>query len=205
MFCIKCGRKASVGVFCDDCFLSQNELFEIKDFSLVFCDCGAYYTNRWERKGDLEDIIMDAIERKTKIKGVVKDKDIRFRVVNNRVLVSMNFKGFIKPCKKKKAEKKEITITMKKRKCDVCSKLLGGYYEAVIQLRGTRKDKLLKKLKAFPNIRVEGKKEGYDVKFFSKKDANDAIGKLGLKAKTSFKFVGTKKGKRIYRKYYAVR
>lgn len=104
-----------------------------------------------------------------------------------------------------------ITINVKKQKCPQCIKILGGYYEAVIQIRGQERNKLVKRL--FKVIdkkmitKVEETKNGKDIYIIDKKYAKKIVSSVfpGCKVVRSFKFVSQKKGKKLYRDYYSVR
>lgn len=204
MFCIKCGKKASVDVFCDNCFLSQNSLFELKDFSLAICNCGKYYERSWIRNGNIENVIENQIKNRMKVRGVIKKTSIKLRRRGSYFIATVTCSGRIKPCKKMKKEEKTITVAVKKRQCDICSKISGGYYEAVLQLRGKNAGCLLKRLELPETAAIQELKVGYDVKLLKKKDAYAIIKDLKPEKK-SFKFVGTKKGRKIYRDYYLFR
>lgn len=201
MFCIKCGKKAVVDVFCEDCFLSQKKLFDLKDFSLSVCNCGKYYKNGWVKE---ENLIEKEIERRLKVHGVIKKKNIKLKRKGGYLIASVTCSGLIKPCKKMKKEARDIKIFIKKRKCDVCSKISGGYYESVLQIRGKNAEKILRRIPIPKTARIEELKQGYDIKLLKKKDAYSIIKDLKPEKK-SFKFVGTKKGRKLYREYYVFR
>ncbi len=204
MFCIKCGKKAEIGNFCSSCFLGKESLFEIKDFLLYVCDCGSYYDKVW-RKAD-NDIIKEQIGKRIKTKYRLVKKEIALKSYGNRVAATIVCYGIVHAHKKK--EERKITITIKKRKCDTCVKLLGRYYEAVLQIRGEY-NKIFNKIKSrLPKTaRTEKTKHGYDIRFLKKSEAAKIAKALKVRyeVKSSFKFVATKKGKKLYRNYYSVR
>ena len=210
MFCVRCGKKAAIGNFCEDCFLEREKLFDIENFTLAVCDCGSYYDKVWKEPREIDDIIKQQIEKRIKTKNRIADKKISLKEIGNRVSALIVCSGLISPCKKVKKEKKRIMIILKKKKCDLCIKLLGRYYEAVLHIRGNYEkifDKIKKQLPK--TARIEKIKHGYDIRFLKKADAakiSKTIKNLNsYEIKKSFKFVSTKKGKKLYRNYYSVR
>lgn len=200
--CIICGAEVFKENLCELHFIEKNKLFEIPEkVNLKYCtNCGAYYDNRWV-KDDLENIIKSKIKTNNRI--LRKEVDVK----NNYAMFIC--KGYIKPSKKIKEETKRIEIKIEKRKCDNCIKLLSGYYQAVFQIRGKRKEKILKHLMNLlgsNEIILEKIKEGYDIKFIDKKKASKISGLLkGFSIKKSYKLITEKKGKKLYRNYYAIR
>lgn len=203
MFCIKCGRDAEVGNFCEKCYLSMEKLFDIKDFNIILCDCGAYYDRKWNppTKDLISEQILKNINSKNKIKISVTRKEY-----GNRITIFITAKGIIPPAKTPKEETKKITITIKKKKCDECIKLSGGYYEALVQIRGEKADKLLEKFKSIKGISsIERNKDGYDIKLLDKKKVSAFLSAREIEFKKSYKFVTTKKDKKLYRDVYSIR
>lgn len=96
--------------------------------------------------------------------------------------------------------------------CKECSKRSGGYYEAIIQLRGNKKQiqKWASKLiyilgkKTFVT-KVEERKEGIDLFIGNSRAVFELFRELGFKAKISRKLFTQRKGKRMYRTTFAIR
>ncbi len=202
MFCIKCGKEAVAGNFCKKCFLDSNRLFAIRDFTTRVCqNCGKL------EEGPIEEQIKKKIETKNRITYV----DIKSRQSGNRINADVACEGFIHPLKSLVKENHKILITLKKTKCTQCVELSGGYYEAVLQVRGEQQERIMRKLEKMvdnENIsRVIKLKEGYDVRLIKKSSAPKIARFLReyFTIKESYKLVGEKKGKRLYRNYYAVR
>ncbi|CAD7767245.1 MAG: NMD3 family protein [Candidatus Argoarchaeum ethanivorans] len=112
--------------------------------------------------------------------------------------------------------------------CDVCNRIAGGYYEAIIQLRGDSRiptetevqecskimQKLLERIKRQGNrlaliTRTEKLKEGTNFYLASNKAAKKACRKLVIvyaaTLTESNKLVGRKDGRDVYRMTYALR
>jgi nonsense-mediated mRNA decay protein 3 len=214
MFCIKCGKKANIGVFCDSCFLQQNELFKISNLKIFLCDCGSYFgpSKKWQKwdRGE-EELLKHLIKNHIKTENKILKTDVKLKQIGNRYMVTVRCIGFVPPSKKEKTEKKEIMIDVKRRKCENCSKILGGYYEAVLQVRGPKWETILREIseKEKEDISLmEKTKNGYDVKFLKKNTADKIamrLKKKGFSLKVSYKLVGEKKSKKLYRNFYSVR
>lgn len=202
MFCIKCGNPAVAGNFCKKCFLKREKLFELDNFTVNICPaCGNYSGGTIENQ----------IKNRVKTKNTIRSCTVKTREYGNRIIAKVICTGIIRPLKSTVPEKKEITITKRRLKCNNCIKLLGGYYEAVLQLRGPNINRILNKVgKILPEIvvvSVDTLKEGYNIKLADKKIAAKVIRQLReyFSVKESYKLVGEKKGKRLYRNFYAIR
>lgn len=199
MFCIKCGKPAKVGNFCSECFLERENLFGLKDFTFVYCGlCGLN-----------KDELIDRIKGSIKSSNEIIDIKVSTKIVGNKVHTTVKCIGKINGLKKE-GEEKSLVI-LRQKMCDMHVKLSGGYYEAVIQVRGENKEDILKRLvKNLPEksiINVEKLPEGYNLKIMRKANAAAAAKHFMEKydVKTSFKLVGSKKGTKLYRNFYAIR
>lgn len=200
--CIICGSPVFQENLCEDCFVKRHELFEVPlTIKLKHCsNCGSFYDSRWV-KDSVENIIKSKIKPRGRIAKIYID------ISRNHAVVICT--GYITPSRKLKKESKKISLLMESRKCDNCIKLLSGYYQAVVQIRGPRKDKILKYMMSFAKpeeIIAEKSKDGYDIKFIDKKRAEQTAAILkGFEIKKSYKLVTEKKGKKLYRNFYAIR
>ena len=105
-----------------------------------------------------------------------------------------------------------ISVRVVKNICPSCSRKSGGYFEAVIQLRGplskiNRHDRMFRKFllkKTFVTKEVE-RKEGLDLYIGSSKAVMEMLAELGIKAKITRTLAGEKEGKRVYRTTFLVR
>lgn len=206
MFCVKCGGVAKAGVFCEKCFLGKEKLFTIDDFTLEVCEsCGKVAQHRSANS------LKEAIEQKIKSTNRITKCDISTKEVGSRVYTKILCEGYIKPLKTKVSQTEKSIVTMRKKKCDSCVKLSGGYYEAVLQVRGENQERVMKKIQKFVRnediTSVIKLKEGYDVRLMHKGSAIKAVSWLRdfFTVKASYKLVGEKKGDKLYRNFYAVR
>lgn len=210
MFCIKCGNKAKIGLLCEECFLKENRLIKLNNLSILLCPvCSSYYDKgKWVETGNIERIVKNKIEEKI-CSREIKKIGIQLKRIGNRYMVRIACIGFIPPCDRVKKEEKIIYVKIKKQMCSRCIKLSGGYYEAVLQIRGNGKERILEMIKKLiKNAIMEEKKNGYDIRFIKKAEAAKIARMLKLKGfeiKESYRFVSTKKDKRLYRNYYSIR
>lgn len=201
--CIKCGKAAEIDNLCKECFLQQ-PLFEVEDFHLLVCgNCGSYYDREWHKESD--EGIKEMIGSRIKTPNKIIKKNMSLKRVGNRILADVLCTGSIKG--RKKSERRSVIITTKRKMCDNCVKLSGGYYEAVLQARGENADSIAEKISgmlAASIVRMEKVKNGYDIKIMDKGQASKVIN-LGYDVKKTFKLVGEKKGKKLIRDCYSIR
>jgi len=108
--------------------------------------------------------------------------------------------------------KMPISVRIVKNICPHCSRQSGGYFEAIIQLRGpiskiNRHDRLFRKIllkKTFVTKEVE-RKEGLDLYIGDSKAVVEMLADLGIKARISRTLAGEKEGQRVYRTTFLVR
>ncbi len=205
--CIKCGRAAITDNLCERCFL-QRSFFDIEDFRIILCSsCSSYYENGWRcfAEKDRDDMIKGQIARRIKSDEKIIIKDVSFKTIGNRIIADVSC-SFVKFGKRNIA-KKEVTVTIKKQKCDKCVKLSGGYYEAILQIRGREADNILNNVNKILSeviTSINKVKNGYDIKIMDKGEASKVTG-LGRDIKKTYKLVGEKKGKRLIRDCYSIR
>ncbi len=107
---------------------------------------------------------------------------------------------------------KEFEIKRKNSVCDDCYKRSSGYWEGLVQLRGSeeRVKRTEEKIKRYIEhtsafiAKTEEVPNGLDVYISDKKAANEAMLFLRLKPITTYTLYGLKQGKRVYRNTYAI-
>lgn len=105
-----------------------------------------------------------------------------------------------------------INANVIKNICQECSRKSGGYFEAIVQLRGREGriryyDKLFRKMlmkKSFV-AKEEARKEGLDLYIGDSRAVVEILAELGIRARISRKLAGQKEGKRLYRTTFLVR
>ncbi len=210
--CVLCGKEATIESYCEEHWLSKQELFTIEDFSIVQCDgCGRWLYKEWRAKMDLLLAIKLAVNEAVKEKGSIKDLNVAVRKGAGKYDVTVRAKGTVAPATALKEEEKEISVVVKNLKCPVCVKMLGNYHEAVLQLRGKNMEMLVEKVGKLcqgMDNRLSQKKEGYNVLFVNKSDAKKiatVLRKKGFEVTESYKLVGKKDGKELWKDFYAIR
>lgn len=206
-FCARCGKKTEnlFDGLCEDCFKETNELFYVpKTIRISVCkNCGKIKVKKWERKS-----IDEAIKSFIKVDGKLKKLNIKKNQVGNKIFVEIKVFGLVKN-KVEKTETKNTTVIIEKKLCDVCGKIRGGYYEAVIQLRSDDEEKIKKYLMSVKNIveknngaltKVEKNKNGVDLYITPKNLVDKIIRNVPhTEVKKSYTLVTKKDGKNLYR------
>ncbi|NPA77217.1 MAG: hypothetical protein GXN93_05715 [Candidatus Diapherotrites archaeon] len=213
--CPRCGRTDEevpfIGFFCRDCYLKEHQLVHVpKSLKIRYCPrCERIYTDRWH------EFSLEALSEwlrkkiKTDMEGAqisfsfpeVSEDGISFLYVARGVVegVPVELKG-------------EGQIKVEKQLCPRCARESGGYYEAIIQVRGAdvqrMADLIAHSVEKEPDkfafvSKVVYRREGIDLYVGSRKAA-DRVAKrfekrYGAKLVRSHTLVTEKNGKRLYR------
>ncbi|MBI4014482.1 MAG: hypothetical protein HY365_00855 [Candidatus Aenigmarchaeota archaeon] len=197
MFCIKCGKPATIGYLCKECFADGKSLFTPKDFTLTVCPRCTTDKEEAVRKAAL-----DAVK--------VKIASMRVKIVGSAATVDVEAEGKLTNGLTKR-ERKELHVRIKEKLCDRCSQISGNYHEGVIQARGPNREKIFEAVRAaLPARAITGiarRAEGCDVRVVKKGEAGKVAKALSSKYDVirSYKLAGEKKGKKLYRSVYAIR
>ena len=107
---------------------------------------------------------------------------------------------------------RSVNVEMKTVMCRNCSRISGGYFQGIIQLRGDpeRIEKyartLIKNLERKTFItKTEEKDKGLDLYVGSSKAVVETMSELRMKALITKKLVGTQRGRRLYRTTFLIR
>jgi len=217
--CPQCGKDESqfdepfVGAFCADCFAIKNSLFQVKQpLELEYCPkCGkARFTGVWERP-NAERLAM-YLTGKVRSEYPFTVKPVGLTSPENNMLQIEVEISLELPQGTTARKKTTRTVTLQPSQCTSCSQRSGGYFEAIIQLRGdpakiARKTALIKAMVGNESFvaKVEELKEGTDIYVGSFKVATNVLSKLKLAYTQANKLAGKKKGKNLYRRSYCVR
>jgi nonsense-mediated mRNA decay protein 3 len=204
--CIKCGAKKGskpfLGLLCIDCYTPKIEV--PNSLSFEFCGrCDKVKQGKDWKKVSLWEL-GDQFGRKIKGKDAL---DSFVDIGKAEAIVNLETDQGKFPLKF------PIRINKLKSLCDDCRKMAGGYFEAIIQLRGRPervrrwKKELSEELLKYTFIAgIEDLKEGVDIKVGSSKQALSLIKDLGFRDYLiSKKLWGLKQGKRVYRTTFALR
>lgn len=209
MRCIVCGKEIKRGNLCRECLLKRHELFTVKKFEVVMCNCGSVLVHgRWKRFPSIEKALRYLVSSNVKSEHGLSKLDISTEILSDRVVFKLTGCGRIKGYKK--VESKRFETRLKRTLCAECAKKAGGYYEAVLQIRAGEKDEIMKAVEKYSDAvsSVKRVREGIDVLFVKKsaaKKVSRILRTMGYEIKTSYKLVGEKRGKKIYREYYSVK
>ncbi len=200
MMCYQCGkREARIEGLCEPCFLEAQPPLFIKNVKVPMCrECGAFHFKTW-RDVPLEAIVREYINR--------EDTDFSVQKHNSVYSVSVVVRQkFHKDQTHPLVQQAHFSVYVKDSLCNQCSKMLSGYYQAVLQVR--RQDHVLTEEEREACLavvtdslgkedfisRIEDKKEGTDFYFSSTKAARKAAGTLkkrfGGVIRDSYKLVG---------------
>ncbi|MFQ6056114.1 MAG: 60S ribosomal export protein NMD3 [Methanosarcinales archaeon] len=143
-FCPKCGIETHqfYGKVCKNCFLKDFKLFDIpKILKAKICPfCGSYFkSGKWILYKDLKDIIFSIVEDSLEI--YKNAKDIKINLIpetgatneTSTFMVTIQVDAQVRDIKIK--EEAKITVRIKSETCDTCSRISGGYYEGIVQIR----------------------------------------------------------------------
>lgn len=215
-FCFVCGKRTQklIDGYCECCLRKKPLAVLPKKISIFVCSrcglikIGSVWTTDFKK----------AIEKNMKIFGEIKEMELTKE--NNIITVMCG--GHIQGIDKK--EEHKIELEEKKVLCSLCAKKSSGYYEAILQLRSEgdiakNAENRVESLLSFAVEQLERQdrdafyrikriKEGINL-YFSDKRSAEKIARLlkgkGARIKKSYKLVGKKQGKNIYRNIIAVR
>ena len=210
-FCFVCGKQAVKEGKCEECWSKEHALVTLPEkIEFIQCPkCDLTKTrNRWIAP-DLEKIIKDSAKTHGEVDA--------WSFLPNKEGYEVEVRGWIDSMRK--VETHKVKLHAIKNVCPVCGKLLSGYYEAIIQVRGEYNGIILEWLEKEANrvgktdnmafFRQEIVKGGIDYFFGSKAAAKklaDALKKrFDAELTTSFQVAGRKDGKELRRTIISAR
>ena len=143
--CPKCGKETQklYDTVCKDCFFDQ---FHLAELPLVLhtkiCSrCSANFDRgKWANIGNIEDIVTRCVEDALFVHKNAEDIEID---IEPRQLTPYMYRVYVKVDAVIMGEPihqelhTEVRIT--REACDMCSRMSGGYFEGIIQIRGTNR------------------------------------------------------------------
>ncbi|MCC7552629.1 60S ribosomal export protein NMD3 [Candidatus Micrarchaeota archaeon] len=212
--CPKCGssskEKEFIGAFCTDCVKIKIE--PPKKIDLYICkDCGlCRLNNKWSP------FSLELIENEIKRQTIGNFDNMLLKIDKENQKAELKYIVLIEG--NTIQIEKIIELKIHNDLCRDCSRMRGGYYEGIIQVRGENKNKIkravdkLKKIiekDSFITKTVE-LKEGTDIYVGNKKKAIEIMSDLGHKFVRSrtlsgVKKTGLKKGMKQYRDTFLIR
>lgn len=234
-FCPACGKNINIedtiGGVCADCFIKNADLIQYpeNDEILICKKCGTFYDAEWKYSIDEEDAVIRYISSRIKTAGELEENNIDLtpeRMDSNRIRVNGILNGKIKGRRVKKTF--DCIVHIRYGVCDSCSRISGGYYESILQIRSDKQglnddeqDDIKKIVIDYVNRRyddgdkrsfitkIEDLNEGIDFYLGSKAVSKQVCKMIKLKyggnIQRSSKLVGVKDGKNLYRVTYSLR
>lgn len=233
MFCVECGDEPDklYDGLCLECYIKSK--LNVKVDSPIHIDicpvCGSIRKkNNWVERPDMEAIMLERIDDALSIPyeadkygfNVEFDEEDPYNI-KAMILVRLETEDIT-------TEKEIIAkIVFKKVQCEICSKIHGNYYEAILQVRPTEKEMteeqkelVMNKVKKRVEVK-EGEKRNIfltsheerhgGIDFYlsdtgvTKNLAKDISNAVGGNVKSSAKLAGREDGQDIYRMTYSVR
>jgi nonsense-mediated mRNA decay protein 3 len=238
LFCPRCGRETQQEGLCDACFADKYVVFEVPQVmeAVVCAKCPAFKVGeRWvlTKLNTYEELAKKAVSKNVrlaiKVNKEVRDPAIMLtsdfinpNILKARVSVDGTIEG--RPVK----TEAEVEVRVRRETCDICSRIAGGYYEAIIQIRATgrlpTKKELARCMKIADDHMVRAEKAGDRLAFISdimelpegtdiymgsttaaRQISRAIVNDMGGTILESPKLVGEKEGKGLYRVTFAVR
>lgn len=200
LICPKCGisntKKEFIGAFCVDCLPIKLQIPDELAFRICKKCSKIMLHGSWHpfREKDLTKYVL------SKCKGEFSDGT--FNLETGELVLDVKGKKIIK----------KIDVNIDSNQCSQCSRISGGYYQAIIQFRGDRKkiekiaEIMYKKLQKTTFVsKTEEKDEGLDFYVGNSKAVLMIVTDLRLRALITKKLIGRDEGKRLYRTTFAIR
>ncbi len=232
--CPKCGNEA-YKLFqgrCKDCFLENFTLAEIVPVlhARICASCGARNVkNKWVNYGKLEDIVIQTAEDALFVHELAENIEVS---IEPRELTPYMYKVHIEVDATLLDEifhqELETEVRVLRESCDMCSRISGGYFEAILQIRATNRIPTEEEMTECINIannvlgRMRSKgdrlafisnsleiKEGADLYIGSSNAGRhickEIVSRLGGSFNESESLQGRKEGKDVYRITFSLR
>ena len=231
-FCPKCGKETETFFenLCESCFqagitlLEPNRIAEDVRASVHVCPrCGSFFkgNERTELEAVVEDAVRRAISKSHGPECPVKLVDVRIELDESArsAHVSLRVKAEIKGLEI--AESAEFPILVRRAICVQCSRIAGGYYAAIVQIRADWRIPTEDELQAAAELAYAAMsreefvskqqllKDGLDL-YVSSAECGRGMAKtivkhLGGNYSESRKLYGRKGGRELYRVTFLVR
>lgn len=199
LFCFLCGKETETlkEGYCEECFFEKHieRSLPNKTEFVVCSKCKKVKIgNKWTEK-PFDQFIIDRFNLG---EAEIKQKDPKRIEIIYKTSIGKEIKHI-------------MVVHQNRLMCPVCSRMSGGYYEAIIQIRGNNVESLLKKVDAeirkSPNpkafYRLERTRGGVDLYVGSKAVAKSAAENIRkryeLETKKSFTVVTKKEGRGVNR------
>lgn len=233
-FCPTCGKDTDIFFenLCHECFIKTRTLIKCPAvlYSRICPTCGSVFKKgRWSSREDEDKTIRECVSDLIETDKEAKDLEINLtprQLDYSRYGMHIDAIGSIKGAKITAAADTEIRISWET--CDTCSRISGGYYEGIVQIRADKripsKDELKKCIEIAQDAARRSREKGERLAFISQTlDLEEGIDfyvgviKLGKQICRAIvdvfggkflefpKLVGQKNGVDLYRITFAMR
>lgn len=216
-FCSSCGKITDklTENLCFRCFSRNLKIMKIpRVINVKLCRCNRFLNKgQWIFFKSFDELIEHAVYKNIKtFKGTFISINYK-KEDKNKTVIPLELKGELNFDERKLIENGSTELRLSPKLCISCSRISGGYYEAIIQLRTNKNEKiqrfidnriknLHKKDKLGFITKIKKVDKGFDMYIGSKKTAikivNEARKIYNLKIKKSYKLKGIKDGKKQY-------
>ena len=238
LFCPRCGKETQKEGLCEACFAEKYVVFDVPQVTeIIICPkCPSYKVGeRWvlTKLKTYEELAKKAASKNIRlllnVNKEVKDPAIVLtsEFVNPNILKAhVGVEGTIEG--RHVSTEAEVEVRIRRETCDVCSRIAGGYYEAIIQVRADgrlpTKKELERCMKIADDNMAKAEKAGDRLAFVSdvmelpegtdiylgsttaaRQISRSIMNEMGGTIIESPKLVGEKEGKGLYRVTFAVR
>ena len=234
LFCPKCGKSAEVfyDAVCRECFIENKELIECPEviYSRICPTCGSVFKRgKWQSRTDESETIQECVKDSLKVNNDASGLELALtqkQMDYSRYRVHVEAKGNLKGAPINAAIDTEVRISWET--CETCSRISGGYFEGIVQIRADKrlpkKDELEECQRIAEDVSLRAQEKGDRLAFIAKSVelgegidlyvGSKKLGKqisraildaFGGKFTESPKLVGQKNGEDLYRITFAVR
>jgi len=227
-FCPKCGKQTDelFDSLCEDCFREGVRLLESEhlEVSLSMCaHCGGYLKGK--ERTTIEAVVEDSVRKEVRkkfgfgcavrITGLRTELDEKERKARVFLTAKAEINGL------EIEEGAEVAVSLKRETCERCSRIAGGYYAGIVQIRAegripTDDELAMAEEIAYLSLdeedfvsKVQILKEGLDIYVssmeYGRRISRGLVKKLGGGFSESRKLYGRKDGREIYRVSFSVR
>lgn len=227
-FCPKCGKQTDTffDSVCEDCFRERITLLEPEnlEMSLSVCkQCGGYFKGR--EQTSIEAVVEDSVRKEVRKKFgfgcEVRITGLRTELEEekHRARAFLTAKAEINGLEIE--EGAEVAVILKRETCERCSRIAGGYYAGIVQIRAdgripTDEELAIAEKIAYSSLyeadfvsKERMLREGLDIYVSSmecgRRISRGIVRHLGGGFSESRKLYGRKDGKDIYRVSFSVR
>jgi nonsense-mediated mRNA decay protein 3 len=238
LFCPRCGKETVQEGLCEACFLEKYVVFKVPQvMEVTICSqCPSYKVGElWvsTKLKTYEELAKKSADRNLRL-ALDINKEVRKPGIHitsdffnpNILRAHVTVEGAIEG--RSVSTEADVEVRIRKESCNVCSRISGGYYEAIIQIRAKdrlpTKAELKRSLKIADDIMAKAEKAGDRLAFVSdvfelpegtdiyigsttsgRQIARAIADDMGGTIIESPKLVGAREGKGLYRVTFAVR